>query len=160
MIRCCCGQILKFQDIEEGDGQLPFVRFSCPRCQYGVGAEGSVPEVSELLTGIEWTDEALYRLQRMPPYLETLVRREVEGYAEKKQVRLITSSLMIEAQQGGSVAWEPEAERRLSRVPAPVRSMARVELERTARDRGIPEVSVALMEEVKARYFGMVASSK
>ena len=159
MIRCCCGQILKIQDIEEGDGALPFVRFSCPGCRYVVGAEGTIHEVSELLPGIEWTDEARYTLQRMPPYVETLVRREVENYAEEKRVRLITSSFMIEAQHGGAVAWEPEAERRLSRVPAPVRAMARVELERTALDRGLPEVSVELMEEVKARYFGMAAPS-
>jgi len=35
--------------------------------------------------------------------------------------------------------------------------MARVELERTALDRGMAEVTVSLMEEVKARYFGMRA---
>jgi hypothetical protein len=33
--------------------------------------------------------------------------------------------------------------------------MARIELERTAADRGLSTVTVALMEEVKARYFGM-----
>ena len=38
-----------------------------------------------------------------------------------------------------------------------VRAMARVELERTAVDRGAGRVTVALMEEVKARYFGMAA---
>jgi hypothetical protein len=35
--------------------------------------------------------------------------------------------------------------------------MARVELERTAVDRGSKRVTVALMEEVKAKYFGMAA---
>jgi hypothetical protein len=33
--------------------------------------------------------------------------------------------------------------------------MARIELERTAADRGEARITVALMEEVKARYFGM-----
>jgi hypothetical protein len=33
--------------------------------------------------------------------------------------------------------------------------MARVELERTAADRGLSRVTAALMEEVKAKYFGM-----
>ena len=50
-----------------------------------------------------------------------------------------------------------DAERRLERVPAPVRAMARIELERTAADRGEARITVALMEEVKARYFGMGA---
>jgi hypothetical protein len=53
------------------------------------------------------------------------------------------------------VVWDAEAERRLANVPAPVRAMARVELERTAAERGELRVTVALMEEVKARYFGM-----
>jgi hypothetical protein len=35
--------------------------------------------------------------------------------------------------------------------------MARIELERTAADRGEARITVALMEEVKARYFGMSA---
>jgi hypothetical protein len=35
--------------------------------------------------------------------------------------------------------------------------MAKIELERTALDRGMPEVTVTLMEEVKTRYFGMAS---
>jgi hypothetical protein len=33
--------------------------------------------------------------------------------------------------------------------------MARIELERTAAERGASRVTVALMEDVKAKYFGM-----
>ncbi|MFB3136794.1 MAG: PCP reductase family protein, partial [Nitrospirales bacterium] len=62
---------------------------------------------------------------------------------------------LAEARNRGSVSWNSEAESRLARVPAPVRAMARMELERTALDRGMSEVTVSLMEEVKARYFGM-----
>jgi hypothetical protein len=36
--------------------------------------------------------------------------------------------------------------------------MARVELERTAAERGETRITVTLMEEVKAKYFGMAAS--
>ena len=53
------------------------------------------------------------------------------------------------------VEWSPDAERRLANVPSGIRTMAKTELERTALDRGMPEVTVALMEEVKTRYFGM-----
>ena len=38
--------------------------------------------------------------------------------------------------RGERIEWEPEAERRLNNVPAPVRAMAKIELERTAADRG------------------------
>ncbi len=86
-----------------------------------------------------------------------MVRQEVESYAEQKRIMLISSGLITEARNQGAVVWHPDAEQRLSRVPSPVRAMARVELERTALDRGMPEVTVALMEEIKARYFGMAA---
>ena len=120
---------------------------------------GNIKDISALFSMIEWSDEALHALDRLPPYVEPLIRAEVEAYAGEKQVRVVTSSFMIEAHNRGSVAWNPDAERRLSRVPAAVRAMARVELERTALERGMSEISVALMEEIKARYFGMAASS-
>ena len=102
-----------------------------------------------------WTDEAGHILERLPPYVAPLIRDEVEGYAQGKGARLITFALLTESKNRGTVFWSPEAERRLERVPAAVQSMARIELERTAIDRGMSEVTVALMEEVKARYFGM-----
>ena len=160
MIRCSCGESLALRTIEECEEQLPFVRYECHACQYQLGVEGDVQEISRLFSKIEWTDEAQHALDRLPPYVEQLVCCEVEAYAEETHVRLVTRSFMVEAQNRGNVVWNPDAERRLSKVPAPVRAMARVELERTALDRGLPEVSVALMEEIKARYFGMAAPSK
>jgi hypothetical protein len=53
------------------------------------------------------------------------------------------------------VEWSPDAALRLDNVPPGIRAMAKIELERTALDRGMPEVTVTLMEEVKTRYFGM-----
>jgi hypothetical protein len=88
-----------------------------------------------------------------------LVRQEVEGYAEGKSTNLITRAFMIQAQNQGTVEWDPDAEVRMEKVPSPVRAMARIELERTALDRGLPSVTVELMEELKARYFGMATQS-
>jgi hypothetical protein len=104
-----------------------------------------------------WTDEALDRLDRMPPYLAPLVRAEVEQDARAKGERVITYDRLLRPRTGECIEWDLDAERRLDRVPAPVRAMARVELERTAADRGETRITVALMEEVKARYFGMGA---
>jgi hypothetical protein len=70
--------------------------------------------------------------------------------------RVMSYDRFLQAQTGEQVIWDAEAERRLANVPAPVRAMARVELERTAIERGSePRVTVSLMEQVKARYFGM-----
>jgi hypothetical protein len=102
-----------------------------------------------------WTDDAIHRLDRMPPYLAPLVRGEVEQDVRVRGERVITYDTLLRPRTGERIEWEPEAKRRLDKVPAPVRAMARIELERTAADRGETHITVALMEEVKARYFGM-----
>jgi hypothetical protein len=104
-----------------------------------------------------WTDDAIHRLDRMPPYLSPLVRAEVEQDMRARGERVVTYDILLRPRTGERIEWEPEAERRLDKVPAPVRAMARIELERTAADRDVGRVTVALMEEVKARYFGMGA---
>jgi hypothetical protein len=93
----------------------------------------------------------------MPPYLALLVRGEVEQDVGVRGERVITYDTLLRPRTGERIEWEPEAERRLDTVPAPVRAMARIELERTAADRDETRITVALMEEVKARYFGMGA---
>jgi hypothetical protein len=104
-----------------------------------------------------WTDEAIHRLDRMPPYLAPLVRGDVEQDLQVRGECVITYDRLLRPRTGEAIEWDPDAESRLDRVPAPVRAMARVELERTAADRGETRITVTLMEEVKARYFGMGA---
>ena len=156
---CNCGSAITVQQIEEWDDGQSFVRYACPECGLEVGIEFTGDEGSSFFDQPVWTDEALHCLERLPPYVEPLVRREVEDYAGRQNIRLISTGVMAEAKNQGAVVWHQDAERRLSRVPGPVRAMARVELERTALDRGMPEVTVALMEELKARYFGMAPKS-
>ncbi|MEK6586197.1 MAG: PCP reductase family protein, partial [Nitrospirota bacterium] len=72
--------------------------------------------------------------------------------------RVVTYETLLRPRTGERIAWDPEAKQRLDRVPAAVRAMARIELERTAADRGLSRITVSLMEEIKAKYFGMAAS--
>ncbi|MEK6527002.1 MAG: PCP reductase family protein [Nitrospirota bacterium] len=139
----------------EGGVQTWLVRSECGGCGFCVGFEAPPAEAAALVDRLVWTDDARHVLERMPPYVEPMVRREVEEYARSKGQRVITFALLVQARNGGAVTWDPEAERRLENVPAPVRAMARMELERTAVEKGQSEVTVALMEEVKARYFGL-----
>ena len=83
------------------------------------------------------------------------MRGEVEQDVGVRGERVITYDTLLRPRTGERIEWEPEAERRLDKVPAPVRAMARIELERTAAARGETRITIALMEEVKARYFGM-----
>jgi hypothetical protein len=133
------------------------VRFECCGCHSLFGMEAPAEEAAKLVDRLMWTDEARHVLDRMPPYVAPLVRHDVEEYARSKGQHVIAFAVLAQARHGGAVAWDPEAERRLDNIPGPVRAMAKVELERTALERGEARVTVALMEEVKARYFGMAA---
>lgn len=162
MLVCGCGRWMHTAGIEEtalptGD-EAWFFRWECMGCGGRVGLEVDPALGLRLVDRLLWTDEARHRLERMPPYVQTLVGPSAEDYARSKGRYVITDALLAEARCGGAIEWDPEAEERLSRVPTPVRAMAKVELERTASERGQVRVTVALMEEVKAKYFGLAAS--
>ncbi|MDH4080670.1 MAG: PCP reductase family protein [Nitrospira sp.] len=134
-----------------------FIRSECRGCGLKVGIDVPEGQPQQLVDRLLWTDEALHRLERMPPYLAVLVREEVEQDIRRHGQRVVTYDALLRPRTGERIEWDPEAERRLERVPAPVRAMARIELERTAADRSLSRVTVSLMEEVKAKYFGMGA---
>jgi hypothetical protein len=166
MLVCGCGRWMHTQGVDERLDEVAaeshatawLVRSECLGCGLLVGLEAPSEQALALVDRLVWTDDAAHVLERMPPYVATLVKAEVEDYARAQGQKVVTLTLLGQARQGTPVAWDEEAERRLRNVPAPVRAMARLELERTAAERGQPRVTVALMEEVKARYFGMAAS--
>ena len=53
-----------------------------------------------------------------------------------------------------SIAWAPEAEARLERIPSFIRQMARRSIERFAEDKGYPAITEAVMDEART-VFGM-----
>lgn len=164
MLTCGCGRWMHTEGIEERvcDDGTPqwFIRSECRGCGLKVGVDVPVGQDAGLIDRLLWTDEALHRLERMPPYLAPLFRDEVERDVRARNERVVTYETLLRPRTGERIVWDPEAERRLDNVPAPVRAMARVELERTAAERGVARITVALMEEVKAKYFGMAAQSK
>lgn len=56
--------------------------------------------------------------------------------------------------QPRAVAWSPEAEARMERIPDFIRPMARKAIERFAEGKGYPSVTEAVMDEARA-LFGM-----
>ena len=161
MLTCGCGRWMHTEGVEErsyGDGTPQwFIRTECRGCGLRVGIDVPAGQPSGLIDRMMWTDDANHRLERMPPYLAPLVRSEIEQDMRMRRERVVTYDIVLRPRTGERIEWEPEAERRLDKVPAAVRAMARIELERTAVDRGGTRITVALMEEVKARYFGMGA---
>jgi len=159
MLTCGCGRWMHTQGIEERaceDGSLQwFVRSECRGCGTKVGVDVPAGQTSGLVDRIMWTDEALHRLERMPSYVAGFFREDVEQDLRIRGERVVTYNGLLRPRTGEQIEWEPEAERRLGNVPAPVRAMAKIELERTAAEKGTTRITVALMEEVKAKYFGM-----
>ena len=143
--------------VEELNADQLWGIWTCTVCGTQIGGEGELKEFDPLLDRVIWTDEARYQLERLPYYAQPLVRDEVESFIRQHGQWVATHARKIAAQNKGVVAWSPEAEKRLANVPAAVRAMAKVELERTAMDRNLAEVTVSLMEELKARYFGLAA---
>ena len=131
------------------------IRSECKGCGLKVGVDVPEGQTHGLVDRLMWTDEALHRLDRLPPYVATLLQKDVEQDVRQRDSLVVSYDAVLRPQIGERIEWEPEAERRLERVPAPVRAMARIELERTAADRGLSRITVSLMEEVKAKYFGM-----
>lgn len=132
-----------------------FIRSECKGCGLKVGVDVPEGQTHGLVDRLMWTDEALHRLDRLPPYVTALVQKDVEQDVRQRGFPVVTYDALMRPKIGDRIEWEPEAERRLERVPAQVRAMARIELERTAADRAMSRVTVALMEEIKAKYFGM-----
>ena len=161
MLACGCGRWMHTEGIEErayDDGALQwFIRSECRGCGFKVGVGVPAGQISGLVDRMIWTDEALHRLERMPPYLAPFFQEEVEQDIRARGERVVSYDMLLRPRTGERIEWEPEAERRLDNVPAPVRTMAKIELERTATERGTNRITIALMEEVKARYFGMGA---
>ncbi len=122
-----------------------------------VGVDVPEGQADGLVDRLLWSDDALHRLDRMPPYVAVLVREDVEQDIRRHGQCVVTLDTLLGPRTGERIEWDSEAEGRLERVPAPVRAMARIELERTAADRGLSRVTISLMEEVKAKYFGMGA---
>lgn len=158
-----CGNWMHTEGIDEHWGEPAasewMVRLECRRCAMHVGAVGKPDDVVKLVDRFMWSDDARHALDRLPPYVQSLVKPDVETFVRNRQQRVVTFVLFNQARNGGEVAWDSDAEQRLEKVPAPVRTMARQELERTALDKGQAKVTVALMEEVKGRYFGMFKRS-
>jgi hypothetical protein len=159
MLTCGCGRWMHTEGIEERayeDGSPQwFVRSECRGCGFKVGVDLPAGQAGSFVDRLMWTDEALHRLERLPPYLAPLFRDEVEQDVRARGERVVSYDTLLRPRTGERIQWDGEAEQRLANVPTPVRAMARIELERTAAERGASRVTVALMEEVKAKYFGM-----
>jgi hypothetical protein len=154
-VQCCCGAVMEARALEEESPLSFHLRLACTACANWVTVSGRLEEVTPFVHGVLWSNEARHELERLHPYIEPLVRQEVEAHAAQEKRSVITTALVQEARLRGKVSWTSAAKDRLANIPAPIRSMAKVEIERMALEQGLSEVTEALMDDAKAKFLGM-----
>ncbi len=105
---------------------------------------------------LDWSASATERLEKVPSFMRPMIQMGVEGYARKNGITTVTPEVMDQSKSDpGDLSWSQEAERRLDNIPSFIRPMAKKEIERIAKERGMTQISEALMEESKSKFIGM-----
>ena len=111
---------------------------------------------TDAVGGLTWAADATERLERVPSFMRPMIQMGVENYARKNGIATITPEVMdLSKSDPGDLSWSAEAEQRLDNIPSFIRPMAKKEIERIAKERGMTQVSEALMEESKSKFLGM-----
>ena len=111
------------------------------------GATGTQPELT-------WTPDAQEKLNRLPSFVQPMVKGSVESYARKSGFSKVTLQVMDDSKNASSdgITWSPDAEERLKNIPDFIQPMARKEIERLAKERGAATITAELMDEAKDKF--------
>ena len=116
---------------EKSGGGCPF---SAMVAQMGLTASDMKAGAASSFT---WSPDAKERIEKLPAFVQPMVRSSVEAYARKHGYTTITLQVMDDSKNDSNgVAWTKEAEQRLDNIPDFIRPMARREIERLAKERG------------------------
>jgi hypothetical protein len=116
------------------------------------GGEAAQPST----TPLTWTNEAKERIEKVPSFMRPMIEMGIENYARKNGITTISQEVMDASKNDmGEIVWSKEAESRLDNIPSFIRPMARKEIERIAKEKGMSEITNALMEETKSKFIGM-----
>ena len=101
-----------------------------------------------------WTPDAKEKLDRLPAFVKPMVQSSVEAYARKQGYKSITLQVMDDSKNYSpeGMTWSREAEQRLENIPDFIRPMARKEVERLAKERGVSTITAQVMDEAKDKF--------
>lgn len=101
-----------------------------------------------------WTLDAKEKLDRLPAFVKPMVQSSVEAYARKNGFKSITLQVMDDSKNYSpeGMTWSREAEQRLENIPDFIRPMARKEVERMAKERGLATITAQVMDEAKDKF--------
>lgn len=128
--------------------------FSAMVAEMGLTASGKPANGGSTPSEFTWTPDAKEKLDRLPAFVKPMVQGSVETYARKQGFKTITLQVMDDSKNDSpdGMTWSREAEQRLDNIPDFIRPMARKEVERLAKERGLSTITAQVMDEAKDKF--------
>ena len=128
--------------------------FSAMVAEMGLTSGGKPANGGGAISGFTWSADAKEKLERLPSFVKPMVQSSVEAFARKQGYKTITLQVMDDSKSDSSngIVWTPEAEKRLENIPDFIRPMARKEVERVAKERGLATITAQVMDETKDKF--------
>lgn len=128
--------------------------FSAMVAEMGLTNSGKPANGGSSPSEFTWTPDAKEKLDRLPAFVKPMVQSSVEGYARKHGFTTITLQVMDDSKNYSpeGMTWSREAEQRLENIPDFIRPMARKEVERMAKERGVSTITAQVMDEAKEKF--------
>ena len=128
--------------------------FSAMVAEMGLTSGGKPGDAGPVISEFAWSADAKEKLDRLPSFVKPMVQSSVEAFARKQGYKTITLQVMDDSKSDSSngIAWTPEAEKRLENIPDFIRPMARKEVERVAKERGLVTITAQVMDETKDKF--------
>ena len=128
--------------------------FSAMVAEMGLTNSGKPANGGSAVSEFTWTPDAKEKLDRLPAFVKPMVQGSVESYARKQGFKTISLQVMDDSKNYSpeGMTWSPEAEQRLENIPDFIRPMARKEVERLAKERGLSTISAQVMDETKEKF--------
>jgi hypothetical protein len=136
---------------EKSGGGCPF---SAMVAEMGLTSGGRPGNTGAANTEFAWSADAKEKLDRLPSFVKPMVQSSVEAFARKQGYQTITLQVMDDSksESNNGMTWTPEAEKRLENIPDFIRPMARKEVERVAKERGMATITAQVMDDAKDKF--------
>jgi hypothetical protein len=128
--------------------------FSAMVAQMGLTSGEKPATGGSATTEFTWSPDAKEKLDRLPAFVKPMVQSSVEAYARKHGYKTVTLQVMDDSknESPNGLSWTREAEQRLENIPDFIRPMARKEIERLAKERGVATITAQVMDEAKDKF--------
>jgi hypothetical protein len=136
---------------EKSSGGCPF---SAMVAEMGLTSSGKPANGGQGKPEFTWTPDAKEKLDRLPAFVKPMVQSSVEAFARKQGYQTITLQVMDDSKNDSpnGMSWTPEAQQRLDNIPDFIRPMARKEIERLAKERGVATITAQVMDDAKDKF--------